>query len=128
MLKPLLKWAQDVSHVFVTIEVRECKAYKVEFKSRGFTFVGTSAGVDYDYSLDLYEEIAPVDRETYYDYSTRGIFLCMRKRDSLTWWPRLSLESLKLPNVSVDFSRWVEFEPMDCELRNTPDDEFSDIE
>jgi len=127
-------WAQDRNKVYITIKLQDIKGESINFDERSFTFKGHANDSDFDFKLELFNDIYHNVEETKYVKFGRYTQLTLRKKDTNTWWPRLAKTAQKLPFVGIDWSKWVDDDREgdekipsgEVELPNTPDEEFSD--
>ena len=132
-LNPPLMWAQDRNKVYVTIKLQDIQDEEVSIDEGFFVFKGKANGSDWDYKLELYDNICHNDKETKYVKFGRYMQLNFRKKDTTKWWPRLAKTPKKLANVGIDWEKWIDDDQADdivpddgsFDITNTPDAEFT---
>lgn len=130
---PPIMWAQDKNKVYVTLKLQDVQNEDIQFLSNAIKFRGSTLNphADYDYTLELFQEIAEEDKETKYTKLGRYLQINLRKRNTKIWWPRLAKTTQKLHNVKIDWEKWIDDDEADAddlsgdELPNTADKDFT---
>ncbi|KAF4605620.1 hypothetical protein EYR40_004407 [Pleurotus pulmonarius] len=134
---PEVLWAQRSSAsdetknvIYLTVNLTEIKEPTLvcELEPTKLTFKATagasSKGIeekDYEFALDLFEEIDP--EKSSKRLTTRSLVLVLRKKEKKEeYWPRLTKEKIKHPFIKTDFSRWVDEDEQDG--ADAPDDDL----
>lgn len=110
MENPPLMWAQNKTHVFITVKLQDVADEVITFAPGQFTFKGTTKNPakQYDMVFELFAEILPEDKGTKYNKFGRYLQLNLRKKDSRIWWPRLAKTEKKLHHVRIDWEKWID--------------------
>lgn len=128
---PEVLWAQrsstsdpEKNYVFLTISVPDVppKALKLDLKSTGLTFTGTSDSKKITYHLDIefYEEVDVDNSKT--NHTAKNIELVLRKKElKEEYWPRLLKDKAKAHFLRTDFDKWVD----EDEQNEAPEDDYA---
>lgn len=102
MSNPPVLWAQDRSHVFVTLEILNVKEQNLDFEARKIHFRGKNDSQEYDFEIELHSDIL----ETQVDWQVRptGVKITLEKVQR-KFWNRLTQN--KQNNVKIDWQKWV---------------------
>ena len=105
---PILKWAQRKDKLFITINVIHTKKPLIEIKGKKMKYSGTDGNKNYSFDIELYDEIDISNSK--YTLDTRNIFLNLKKKNSGSYWPRLTLNKIKYHWIEIDWTYFVDDE------------------
>ena len=107
---PPLKWAQRADTVIVTIDVPDATdiVCDVDDAAQKMLFSCKKGGETYGIDLELFEPV--VKAESKWNTKGRNVIMSIAKKDKEQeeWWPRLTKEKGKNPNISIDWAKWVD--------------------
>jgi len=112
MARPVpTKWAQREDKVYLTFENTSCADWKVEFEANKVIFKGTSGKVEYENTLELFDEILKGEEVGENGEKNtavkRGLGIeCVAYKKNHSWWTRLLSQKIKHHWLKVDFKRW----------------------
>lgn len=114
MLHPIIKWAQRKDRVFIEVPLRDIKGEKIELAPQGLSFSGESAGKNYSFNVELYEEVVPevlLDLTQTSKWTKTGLHLSivLTKKDSnKAYWVRLTKQPVKSQYIQCDWNKWID--------------------
>ena len=57
MSNPPILWAQDRSHIFITLEILNLESQNLEFNTREINFKGKNYSQEYEFQVELLSDI-----------------------------------------------------------------------
>ncbi|TGZ73719.1 hypothetical protein CRM22_001351 [Opisthorchis felineus] len=112
---PFVKWGQNETYVFLSVQLGDAEDVAVDITDESLTFAAVGNGAhgreQYRFRLDYYLPI--VAKQSRYTVTGRAILIRLRKelKDA---WPRLTVQSEKLPWTHLDFDLY-QFDASDAE-------------
>ncbi|MBA0659571.1 hypothetical protein Goklo_011691, partial [Gossypium klotzschianum] len=126
---PIVKWAQRLDDVFITIELPDAQDVKLKLEPEGKFFFSAKSGADkipYEVDLDLHDKV-DVDGSKA-SVGNRNICYLVKKAES-KWWSRLLKQEGRPPVfLKVDWDRWVDEDEDDVDTKPAPDMDFGDFD
>jgi len=119
---PNVLWAQRTNSIYLTIEVASAQNIKIDIQKQKVTFHGTGGngankGIEYELSLELFDEIDP--ESSNYVVSPLNIFFNLVKHQKdQPFWPRLLTSTTKPRFLKTDFNRWRDEDESEDEAEN----------
>lgn len=126
-----LKWAQDKSQVFMTLEAKNLaeEARSISLSPEGHLhFQGTNKVNYFQYSLDLnlFDEVnIGTTKWKVTDFAVQ--FSISKKNPENGFWPRLTKEKKKFHNITIDWTRWVDEDESDEKNIKIDSEGFEDL-
>lgn len=100
-MNPSILWAQDRTHLFITLEISDFNNQDILFTSTNISIKGTSNETNYDYKIDLYNEID--SNNSSWVIKQNCIELKILKSKAYYW---QKLTKVKKNNIKIDWQRW----------------------
>merc|ERR1711976_33182 len=118
-ITPTVKWAQRKDRIYFTIDAVEVTNPEIDIvNGRTLKFKGTTKDRNYEFSLDLYEEVNK--EESKFSFTGGNSFLNVRKMTKGEYWPRITEKSCKLNWLQCDWGYYIDEEDEEEEAK-TPD-------
>ncbi|KAI0987520.1 hypothetical protein GJ496_009154 [Pomphorhynchus laevis] len=145
---PTVLWAQDKTHVFLTVEALDIANPSIDITPSTFSFNGisNSSKINYKFKLDLFKEIVKEDSvSSDPKVSSRCWLIKLKKKDEdESYWERLTENKDKVHWLKIDWSRWKDedalsndmpsfggydddYAPPDFDESNSDEDDDADI-
>ncbi|CAD5116753.1 DgyrCDS5608 [Dimorphilus gyrociliatus] len=121
-LIPPMMWAQRKDKLFLTINLEDVKSPEIKLDEKKLYFSGTKGAnsadqVNYEYTVEFFEDIDPA--ESKYGVLPRHIpMVLMKKSSDGPFWPRLTKEKTRMPQLKTDFDKWKEEDDSDVDDNN----------
>jgi len=108
-LVPFFKWAENGSHIFLTIEVTDCEHTKVDFANDTVIFHGNGKdNKKYELSLKLKKTIDP-KTSSYVAHGREVEVAIVKAEDSQGWWNTLLADKNAYKNrIKIDWDKWTD--------------------
>nr|QDY51704.1 CS domain protein [Mimiviridae sp. ChoanoV1] len=100
-MNPSILWAQDRTHLFITLEIPDFNNQEILFSSTNVYIKGTSDKINYEYKIDLYNEID--SNNSSWVIKKNCIELKILKSKAYYW---QKLTKVKKNNIKIDWQRW----------------------
>ena len=100
-MNPSILWAQDRTHLFITLEIPDFNNQEILFTSTNISIKGKSDEINYDYKIDLYNEID--SNNSSWVIKQNCIELKILKSKAYYW---QKLTKVKKNNIKIDWQRW----------------------
>lgn len=100
-MNPSILWAQDRTHLFITLEIPDFNNQEILFSSTNVSIKGTIDKINYDYKIDLYNEID--SNNSSWVIKKNCIELKILKSKAYYW---KKLTKVKKNNIKIDWQRW----------------------
>jgi len=100
-MNPSILWAQDRTHLFITLEIPDFNNQEILFTSTNVSIKGTSNEINYNLSIDLYNEID--SNNSSWVIKKNCIELKILKGKAYYW---QKLTKVKKNNIKIDWQRW----------------------
>eukprot|EP00826_Nyctotherus_ovalis_P054231 TRINITY_DN7090_c0_g2_i10.p1 TRINITY_DN7090_c0_g2~~TRINITY_DN7090_c0_g2_i10.p1 ORF type:complete len:206 (+),score=70.26 TRINITY_DN7090_c0_g2_i10:100-717(+) len=102
-----VKWAQTKNNVTITVETPGLSNHKVEIKPEGrLIYSGERDKVTYGFDIELHGEL-DIDKSKWNAKGRNTIFTLVKKNPG-PFWPFLTKDSKKDPNIKADWSKWID--------------------
>jgi hypothetical protein len=120
---PSILWAQDKTHIFLTLEVENIREQNIDFQSSKIIFKGSSKDTNYLVTVDLSYDIDNEKCDWSINQTSVKIIL---KKVKHFFWNRLTKQ--KQNNIKIDWSKWIEEdESEDSDEENEMISNFNDF-
>ena len=98
---PSILWAQDRTHLFITIEIHNFKNQEIVFSNNNIKLDGSSGDRVYEIVIDLHSEIDT--EESDWSIKQNKVELNVKKSKNIYW---QKLTKNKQNNIKIDWQRW----------------------
>ena len=98
---PSILWAQDRTHLFITIEIHNFKNQEIVFSNNNIKLDGSSGDRVYEIVIDLHSEIET--EESDWSIKQNKVELNVKKSKNIYW---QKLTKNKQNNIKIDWQRW----------------------
>ncbi|PAA57655.1 hypothetical protein BOX15_Mlig002721g1 [Macrostomum lignano] len=115
-IPPAVMWAQRKDKLYVTICLEDVQNKKLELTDKQLIFSGVG-GTDrkpHAVTIDFHKEVNPDDSKQL--VTDREIVMCIKKKESGPYWPRLLSDSTKRHWLKTDFNRWLDEDDSDDDM------------
>lgn len=98
---PSILWAQDRTHLFITIEIHNFKNQEILFSDNNIKLDGSSGNIVYQIIIDLHSEIESEGSD--WCIKQNKVELNVKKRKNIYW---QKLTKNKQNNIKIDWQKW----------------------
>ena len=98
---PSILWAQDRTHLLITIEINNFKNQDITFDSDNINLMGLSDNREYNILIDLHSNI--VGEGSSWSIKKNKVELKVEKRKNIYW---QKLTKNKQNNIRIDWQKW----------------------
>jgi hypothetical protein len=136
---PQITWAQLKDSVSLIIGVQDAQDVKIDIEAIGSTSLlklslsNLAKNEKYACELKLFAPVEPALSSQ--EVKARGVYLTlMKKKSNDVWfWPRLTLDKVKNPNIAIDWNNWKDEDELEKASSSAPQtfasggNDFSDL-
>ena len=106
-LIPNIKWAEDESNIYLTIEVSDPTNTEIIINKNSISYSSNQNEKNYAIDLELFKQIDP--SESSYSIKTRETEIILKKEEekSLGWWRQLLLDRNRYKHrIEINWNLW----------------------
>jgi hypothetical protein len=99
---PVMLWAQDKTHLFVTVQIVDAKDTKIDLTENKFSFAGSSGNKTYALDFEFADAIVPDESKTKTWGNRVEFFIAKKDKDADEYWEHvLKVRTHAPPRVGV---------------------------